>query len=480
VQTLFHRAEKTCIYLAIFLFLAIPLTPVQADAITISGNHAVLTFPDSIKFDLSANSPADIDSVTLIYGTSADFLCASNSARQDIPFTPTPMVYATWTWDLNLGGILPPGAEIWWQWEVHDASGATTLTEVKKFTVEDPAFNWQKLQQGNVTIYWGKGPDSFGAFLLNETVNSLPRLAAASGIQYTGKVRLMVYPSSKEVLNAAPSLPDWIGGVTFPEYGTIMVGIGPDQTEWAQTVIPHELEHLVTSAQVFNCAGNDLPTWLSEGLSTFVEGPVNFRDKDMVMTALQQKNLIPLILLKNGFSSDSAIAAQDYAESDMVVTYLIDSYGPKKMDNVLGLFQKGDQLDAALSQVYGHDTQGIDDAWRASLGFVPEPGASAPAADFTATPMVIPTLALWTAEVAQAEVPSTSTITPAPTGTRPAATPAATQAMPVFTKNASSSPAPGRDQQRLPGWMMGAGLVAGLAVLAALLIMIRHNRQTGG
>jgi hypothetical protein len=362
VQTSIQRGVKTCIYQLFVLFLVLPLSPVQAGAIAISGNHATLNFPDSIKFDISANSQADIDRVTLIYGTSSDFLCAANSARQDIQFTPTPMVYLMWTWDFNLSGILPPGTEIWWQWELHDSSGATTLTEVKKFIIEDPAFNWQKLQQGNVTVYWGEGPDSFGAFLLKEAVTSLPRLAAASGIQYTGKVRLMVYPSANEVLDAAPRLPDWIGGVTFPEYGTVMVGIGPSETKWAQSVIPHELQHLVTSRRVFNCQGNDLPTWLSEGLATFAEGPVGFRDTNLVMKALEQNNLTALVLLKKGFSSDSAIAAQDYAESGMVVTYLIDTYGPQKMDKVLGLFQNGIPLDAGLTEVYGLDTQGIDGA----------------------------------------------------------------------------------------------------------------------
>jgi hypothetical protein len=481
VKTLFQRGIQTCIYLVLILFLALPLAPVHAEAITITANQATLHFPDRIKFDLSANSPADIESATLIYGTSSDFLCAANSARQDIPFAPTPRVYLTWTWDLTLSGILPPGTDIWWQWEVHDAEGATTLTEVKKFTIEDPAFKWQKLQQGNVTVYWEKGSDSFGAFLLNETVTSLPRLAAASGIQYSGKVRLMVYPSAKEVLDAAPRLPDWIGGVTFPEYGTVMVGIGPGETQWAEAVIPHELEHLVTSRRIFNCQGSDLPTWLSEGLATFAEGPASFRDKDLVMKALEQDNLSQLVLLKKGFSSDAAIASQDYAQSGMVVAYLIDTYGAQKMDKLLGLFQAGAPLDAALSEVYGIDTQGIDDAWRTSLGYGPEPGEATSVQVITATPVTIPTLALWTAEVAQAEV----TNTPAPTRTRLAASPAATLADSGFTATASTvapaaGPAPASNHNPLPGYALGAGLVAGLAALVSLFIILRYKMHKGG
>ena len=480
MQTSFHCAIKTCIYLVLMLFLALPLSPVHAEAITITANHATLDYPDSIKFDLSANSPADIESATLIYGTSSDFLCAANSARQDIPFSPTPRVYLAWTWDLNLSGILPPGTEIWWQWEVHDASGATTLTEVQKFTIEDPAFNWQKLQQGNVTVYWGKGSDVFGAFLLNETVTSLLRLAAANGIRYSGKIRLMVYPSAKEVLDAAPRLPDWIGGITFPEYGTVMVGIGPGETQWAQAVIPHELQHLVTSRRIFNCQGNDLPTWLSEGLATFAEGPANFRDKDLVMKALEQNTLSDLVLLKKGFSSDAAIAAQDYAQSGMAVAYLIDTYGPQKIDKVLGLFQANASLDSALSEVYGMDTQGIDDAWRASLGYGPGsgPGGTTLSQAITATPTVIPTLALWTAEVAQAKAMPTPTLSPAPSRTRLAATEATRPAAGITVTAGTAAPA--STQNRLPGWALGAGLVAGAAALAALFIILRNKMYKGG
>ncbi len=476
MQTSFQRGVKTCIYLLSLLIFTLPLSPVQAGAISITGNHATLTFPDRIKFDLSANSQADIDRVTLIYGTSADFLCASNSARQDISFTPTPMVYLIWTWDLTLSEILPPGTEIWWQWQLHDSSGATSLTEVKKFTVEDPAFNWQKLQQGNVTVYWDEGSESFGAFLLKETVTSLPRLAAASGIQYTGKVRLMVYPSAREVLNAAPRLPDWIGGVTFPEYGTVMVGIAPGETKWAESVIPHELQHLVTSRRVFNCQGNDLPTWLSEGLAILAEGPVGFRDTGLVMKALEQNNLTALVLLKKGFSSDSAITAQDYAESGMVASYLIDTYGSQKMDKVLGLFQSGTPLDSALLEVYGLDTQGIDDAWHSSLGFGPGPGGSTPAKALTATPMLIPTLALWTAEVAQAA----DTLTPAPARSLSTATPAATQTARIVAETAASTALPTRSPGRLPGWALAAGLAAGAAGVVILFVIIRARMLKGG
>ena len=474
MRTSFQRGMKYSLYLVLIVFLALPVSQVQATSIAITGNNATLNFPNSIKFDLSANSQATIDHVTLIYGTSADFLCAPTSARQDISFTPTGIVYLMWTWDLSLGGILPPGAEIWWQWELHDTSGSTLLTEVKKFTIEDSSQRWQKLQQGNVTVYWGKGDDNFGDFILNETVKSLPRLAAASGINYTGKVRLMVYPSPQEVLDAAPRLPDWIGGVTFPEFGTVMVGIGPREYEWAQSVLPHELAHLVTTRRIFNCQGTDLPTWLSEGLAVFAEGPTLYSDKELVIKTLKQNNLTELVLLKEGFSPDSVTTAQDYAESGMVVTYLINTFGPQMMDKVLGLFQAGTPLDTALIQVYGLDTQGIDDAWRNSLGFGPLPGESSPQVISTPSPFVIPTLALWTAIIPKTA--NTATPPPSPTVLSPSLTPLVYK----ITETLLSTPRPANIGSFFPGWAVEISLLASIGLLVTLILIYRLKMRKGG
>jgi hypothetical protein len=160
-----------------------------------------------------------------------------------------------------------------------------------------------------------------------------------------------------------------------------------------------------------------------------------------------------------------------------VVTYLMDTFGQQKMDKVLGLFQKGTPLDTALTEIYGMDTQGIDDAWHTSMGYAPEPGSATQAEAFTATPLVIPTLALWTAEVAQA----VNTATPAPICTLTTAPPAATLTVTKILATADNHPAPIRKPGGLPGWVIGAGVGAGAVVLAVLLfLIIRIRIQKGG
>jgi hypothetical protein len=253
-----------------------------------------------------------------------------------------------------------------------------------------------------------------------------------------------------------------------------MVGIGPKEFDWARSVIPHELTHLVTSRRIFNCAENELPTWLSEGLAVFAEGPTLYSDKELVMQALTQNDLTALVGLKEGFSPDAVITAQDYAESGMVVTYLISTYGPQKMDRVLGLFQAGATLDAALLQVYGLDTQGIDNVWRGFLGFEPVSGTSAPGPAAPPSPAVIPTLALWTAEIPQA----TATATLPPTSTVQEVSP--TPIVYKITEALVSTPDPTRFVKLFPGGAIEVSLLTLIGLLATLLLFLRLKVRKGG
>ena len=66
---------------------------------------------------------------------------------------------------------------------------------------------------------------------------------------------------------------DWAGGVAFPEYSTILMGVPPNIAEdWGRSTIRHELAHLVVGKFGHSCVGGHRPTWLEEGLAMYAEG----------------------------------------------------------------------------------------------------------------------------------------------------------------------------------------------------------------
>ena len=434
--------------------------PAQAQGgIQIQTDEATPNFPGSIDFHLVANSRAAIDSVVLHYGTNGR-TCQSGEARQVVDFDHGPTVDTHWAWELKRSGSLPPGVQVWWQWEIHDASGAQITTEKQSLRVEDARYSWRTLTCNHLTLIWSEGDNAFGAALMDEAQRSLDRLATDMGVRPPGDVWITVYPTAEDIRGAILHQPEWTGGLAFPEYGSVVMGILPGEDEWAAQVIPHELAHLVVGALVFNCLGVDLPTWLDEGLARYSEGAWPNDERD-VRQALDQNALPPLRTLANGFPADEDRARLAYAQSGQIVQFMIQTYGPDKMSALLAAMQSGKKIDPALREGYSFDTDGLDAAWRISMG-----AAALPTVQPTSTASVertpVPTFALWTAvPVAAAATPTASP--PPPDTPRP------TLASPTLPTAPSATAAPPADT-RQPSFVLPLLLCGGMAVVLLLVV----------
>jgi hypothetical protein len=77
--------------------------------------------------------------------------------------------------------------------------------------------------------------------------------------------------------------------------------------------------------------------------------------------------------LNGGFSELPDKANLSYSQSYSVVKFMIDTYGQEKMTRLLVALRDAKPIDVALLEVYGFDTDGLEDAWRASVGASPRP-----------------------------------------------------------------------------------------------------------
>ncbi|MEM7113116.1 MAG: peptidase MA family metallohydrolase [Chloroflexota bacterium] len=370
-------------------------------------------FPQMVLFGVDVESGETIERIALVYRTNMQS-CQENGATQILDFESGTAVTASWTWELFRSGNLPPGAEISWRWEVQTASG-TTISPTKRLTITDPRHDWRNLTRGGIEVNWYVGDRAFGEAMWAESNRSLQRLSEEVGIERPEAIQLWFYPTAEEVRNAVVNVPEWTGGLAFPEYGITVLGVAPGQTEWAAEIIPHELAHLVIGQRIFNCRGLRLPTWLNEGLATYAEGPMKVEDAARVENSLQARSLPPLTSLENGFSAFGSSASLAYLQSAAVVGYLVETYGAEAMNNLLGEVQRGTAVDDALILTYGLDASEIDAVWRLSRGVAATPTSAADVAALEATATVVPTVALGGIPVVQAS--ETPTETPEPTST---------------------------------------------------------------
>jgi hypothetical protein len=358
---------KTLILLALSGTVALSPVEVPRGQIEVSRNQAEARFPDAITFYLAASSPDSIESVELEFGTDAA-ACGESIARI-VPedFLPGTAIATEWTWDLRRTGPLPPGTTVWWRWILRDGSGAEVTTPDLSLVVEDNQHAWRETAADPLQLHWYTGNTGFAETLLDAGETALGTIRQAMGVEYEGDIRLYIYNDSIEMQSATLFAPDWSGGLAFPEHSAVLIAIAPDELEWGRRVVAHELTHVVVGQYTFSCL-DSTPPWVSEGLAMYAEGEP---EKELVATldeAVQQGTLLPVRSLSQSFSNDPYLAYLAYAQSYSLVAYLVEEYGPEEMVGLLDQFRQGTTEDQALQRVYQFDREGLEAAWRRSIG----------------------------------------------------------------------------------------------------------------
>ncbi len=359
--------------LAIYLLLSLLLVPGPVRAGSgpaVLSTSAEMDFPASLTFRISAESSADITDIRLSYMVKR-IEYARVVSEVFIKFTPANSVSTKWVWDMRKTGGLPPGSSVDYWWKVTDADGNIVETAPARINIEDSRYDWHSLIEGEVTLYWYQGDDSFAGELMAATQKALTQLAANTGAELENTVSIYIYASAADLQGSMIYPQEWTGGVAFTRYGIVAIGIAPNlsQLTWGKRVIAHELTHLVVHQVTFN-PYNDLPTWLDEGLAVMAEGELDASFAAALDKARAENTLISVRSLASPFSAYAGESLLAYAESREVVTYLITEYGREKMFELLSAFRQGSGYDEALSRVYGFDMDGLNAEWKASFGGV--------------------------------------------------------------------------------------------------------------
>jgi hypothetical protein len=362
-----------------------PASPPEIQGeITLLSSTAEVEYPSSLTFTVEAESPAEITDVELNYKI-GKITTVALTTRITPDFEPAQRVKTSSKLEMKKLGGLPPGAEVMYHWEIEDAEGRRLETEPDAVTFNDLRYPWTSLAQGEVTLYWYQGSQAFAQELMDAAQAALAMLATDAGAQLQRPVKIYIYATYDDLRGAMIYPQEWTGGVAFTEFGIVAIGISPDNLEWGRRTIAHELAHLVTYQMTYNPYG-EIPTWLNEGLSMYAEGGLTPQEKAILNDAIRKDELVSVHSLSSSFPARGEITLH-YVESYSLVKFLIDTYGNEKMLHLLATFKQGNSYDDALLEVYGFDTDGLEDAWRISLGLKPLAVSKEPHSLFVTLPL---------------------------------------------------------------------------------------------
>ncbi|HTP07028.1 MAG TPA: peptidase MA family metallohydrolase [Anaerolineae bacterium] len=450
---------------------SITTLPVRAqDTITVSNDEPLLEFPDRLTFRAKFQNDRPIEKVVLEYGVD-QWTCGTVVAKAFPDIKPGKEVATNWTWEMKQSGSQPPGAKIWWRWHIFDDQGKEIVTNRKETVWLDDQHDWQTVSGNDINLHWYAGGASFGRELHDSAVKSLDDLAKTTGLRTSKPVDLYIYANTNEMRDAVLYEPDWTGGLAEPEHNIVFIGIPSDQMDWGKRTEAHELTHVLVGQLTFSCL-SDIPTWLNEGLAVYGEGGPEDYMQEALDKAVKDNTILPVRSLAGGFSEDPAKANASYGQSYSLVKYLVDNSGQTKMLDFLGKLRDGATVDEALQQVYGFDTEGFEDAWRADIGAQPRSSSTAkPTA--TPVPTMVPTF-----------VPASVRVTgptAAPTRDRPTPTPIVVAqatgeaAQPVPTVAAPADEA--APASILPAVIVAIGVVIVTTIITALIVGRRKQRM---
>lgn len=371
---------------AAILSVARPASPVAAADINVAVTSTENKWPTAILFNVEASGANDIKSITMNYSWGRGNV--SNVARAT--FDPGKNVKTQIQIKTAAQAYVPPFSEMKYTVTAEDTTGATSVTDSKSFIYEDGRFKWTSVQSGLLTVYYYGGNKSTADQVMEAATQVLDDDFKSFGVKVTEPLKIVLYNKKPDIDGALPfesaaTQRDLvIEGQAHSEYNLVLVL--DDQSVIIST--RHELTHVVTNLAAGN-AFTEIPFWLNEGLSVFVQGNQGAEYQPYLKMAIAQNKLISIrnLTAKPGKADDVLLG---YGEGYEIVKYLVQKYGPEKMAAFLAAYKQGTTDDNAMKSAYGFDRDQLEKEWRASIGATAPAARATPANGSSAQPRATP------------------------------------------------------------------------------------------
>lgn len=376
------RSTIVAVAAMVLAFLAAPLAD-RANAqegveINVLSDAPRNDFPTGVTFTLSFTAPRPPDEVRIGYNLAPDGVGATAIAECD----GTTTINCSYTLTSGRGIFVIPGAEITYNWELtFDGDGAETRTSTDErlYVHTDTRFAFTQISEGNVTVYYHPGVAGEAPSVLQAAIEALGSVGALQQTSVDFPVKVFLYETAEEMTPAiisggAGQGVQILGEVVYSD--TAMVSADTATLD----IVRHEIAHIVTREATKGPF--DIPGWLNEGTSVFVQNQPLPGHANALEAAIRGNRVLTMPELNSSSSGGSAgTVGLYYGQAGSIVAHLVNTYGEEKFAELLRTFKEGSRVDAAFEAVYGFDSLGLENEWRESVGLPARTIASTATAD---------------------------------------------------------------------------------------------------
>jgi hypothetical protein len=277
----------------------------------------------------------------------------------------------TLRFELNLSdGHIVPNTTFVARWRVTDADGETWLGPEARTTYSDTSVDWTSLNGDIVRVHWYEGGDAFGRRALAIGDKAVADSAAILGVTEKEPIDFYIYADQDKFYDAlGPGTRENVGGQAHSDIRTMFALITPAEIEqtWVETVVPHELTHLVFATATDN-PFHEPPHWLNEGLAVYLSEGYASDYRSSVEQVAGDGTIIPLEGLAGAFPTTFERFHLGYAESVSAVDYIVKTKSRDALVALIRSYATGVTDDEAFEAALGVDVAGFEAEWLASLG----------------------------------------------------------------------------------------------------------------
>lgn len=332
-------------------------------AIDVTSNSAQSNFPNGVTFQLAASSDTSIDDVRLVYTITSDGVRNTGVPQ----CSGTKSVRCTFELSGGRGEQLIPGADITYFWTM-TAGGQTEETEQQTVSYVDSRFEWRTLSEGNMTLWYYDTSDDDAQDVLDAAYDSMQQSSALLETTVDYPVKVFLYATADDMELAILSDNEegvvTLGEVVYSDTAMVAADSAPDE------IARHEIAHIVQRAALTGAYRP--PDWVLEGMAVYMQSVPLSGQRDAIESAIEHNDVFSVRSMSS--ASSGAISGNVflfYGEAWSLVDFLVEQYGQAKFAAYFRAVDGGAGDAGALEQVYGFNQDGLENAWRASVGLPP-------------------------------------------------------------------------------------------------------------
>lgn len=354
-------------HFALLIVISVSLLglPQQARAqsgVEVTDVRMFFEFGQHVTFQARIVSPVPIINATIVLRDNFDEL----SRRLPVTVDENGVIF--FQYDLRQN-VLRPFTTVTYWFDVNLSNGQMFRSQNFQEQYADNRFTWQQQSDDLLRVHWYEGDSAFGDALFNvanQSLNTTNMLVPVSGEE---PVDVYVYASDADLQSALVlGGESWLSGHANPKLGVVMLTVnpGPEQSIKMETLIPHELAHVMLYRNLGE-GYNSLPLWLSEGIASLAELYPNPEYEQALIVASQNGSLLPIADLCETFPMDASGAYVAYAESQSFVRFLRDTYGTPNLFSLASAYADGLSCDQGVVRALGTSLANLDTRWRETV-----------------------------------------------------------------------------------------------------------------